>query len=174
MNSLQPMQKINSINGKKKKAPKHSVTVFSHKDGLFEVRTPINPNSTYRGNHRHEVNALVVVENGRFIRFRAHMSLSCVNIKASLQCDILTVATIWKNKLLVMHLDFTWFQTVYIGMSLISRSCILISSYTVKKVDQEQLGFKMKWTKAKSINQGHCAVFVGKKAIIEEHASLKL
>ena len=170
------MQRINSINGKKKrkKAPKHSVTVFSHKDGLFEVRTPINPNSTYRGNHRHEVNALVVVENGRFIRFRAHMSLSCVNIKASLQCDILTVATIWKNKLLVMHLDFTWFQTVYIGMSLISRSCILISSYTVKKVDQEQLGFKMKWTKAQSINQGHCAVFVGKKAIIEEHASLEL
>ena len=49
-----------------------------------------------------------------------------VNIKASLQCDISTVATIWKNKLLVMHLNFAWFQTVYIGMSLISRSCILM------------------------------------------------
>ena len=39
----------------KKKAPKHSVTVFSPEDGLFEVRTPINPNSACRGNHRHEV-----------------------------------------------------------------------------------------------------------------------
>jgi len=48
------MQRINSINGKK--APKHSVAVFSHEDGLFEVKTPINPNSTYRGNHCHEVN----------------------------------------------------------------------------------------------------------------------
>ena len=102
------------------------------------------------------------------------MSLPCVNIKASLQCDILTAATIWKNKLLVMHLDFAWFQTVYIGMSLISRSCILMSSCAVKKVDQEQLGFEMKWTKGQSINQGHCAVSVGKKAIIEEHAPLEL
>ena len=73
------------------------------------------------------------------------MSLSCVNIKASLQRDISTAATIWKNKLLVMHLDFAWFQTVYIGMSLISRSCILMSSYVVKNVDQDQLGFEMKW-----------------------------
>ena len=40
----------------KKKAPKYSITVFSHEDGLFEVRTPINPNFAYRGNHRHEVN----------------------------------------------------------------------------------------------------------------------
>ncbi|KAL0008632.1 hypothetical protein SO802_010134 [Lithocarpus litseifolius] len=39
-----------------KKAPRHSVTVFSHEDGLFEIRTPINPNSAYSGNHRHEVN----------------------------------------------------------------------------------------------------------------------
>ena len=39
-----------------KKTPKHLVTVFSHEDGLFEVRTPINPNSAYRGNHHHEVN----------------------------------------------------------------------------------------------------------------------
>ena len=29
---------------------------FSHEDGLFEVRTPVNPNSTYKGNHCHEVN----------------------------------------------------------------------------------------------------------------------
>ena len=55
MNALWPIQRINSINGKKK-APKHSVTVFSHEDGLFEVRTPINPNSAYRGNHCHEIN----------------------------------------------------------------------------------------------------------------------
>ena len=41
---------------KKKNAPKHSVIVFSHEDGLFEVKTPINPNSAYRGNHCHEVN----------------------------------------------------------------------------------------------------------------------
>ena len=102
------------------------------------------------------------------------MSLPCVNIKASLQCDISTAATIWKNKLLVMHLDFAWFQTVYIGMSLISRSCIIMLSCAVKKVDQEQLSFEMKWTKGQSINQGHCAVSVGKKAIIEEHAPLKL
>ena len=40
----------------KKKAPKHSVIVFSHEDGLFEVKTPINPKSTYRGNHHHEIN----------------------------------------------------------------------------------------------------------------------
>ena len=40
----------------KKKAPKHSITVFSYEDGLFEVRTPINPNYAYRGNHHHEVN----------------------------------------------------------------------------------------------------------------------
>ncbi|XP_075633715.1 uncharacterized protein LOC142606216 [Castanea sativa] len=46
----------NKFNKWKKKAPKHSVTVFSHEDGLFEVRTPINPNSAYRGNHRHKVN----------------------------------------------------------------------------------------------------------------------
>ncbi|XP_050258846.1 uncharacterized protein LOC126703818 [Quercus robur] len=46
----------NKFNKWEKKAPKHSVTVFSHEDGLFEVRTPINPNSAYRGNHRHEVN----------------------------------------------------------------------------------------------------------------------
>ena len=44
----------------------------------------------------------------------------------------------------------------------------------VKKVNQEQLDFKMKWTKGQSINQGHCAVSVGKKAIIEEHAPLEL
>ena len=102
------------------------------------------------------------------------MSLLCVNIKASLQCNISTVATIWKNKLLVMHQDFAWFQTMYIGMSLISQSCILMSSCAVKKVDQEQLGFKMKWTKGQNINQGHCAVSVGKNAIIEEHAPLEL
>ena len=42
--------------GEKKKAPKLSVTMFNHEDGLFKVRTAINPNSTYRGNHRHEVN----------------------------------------------------------------------------------------------------------------------
>ena len=30
--------------------------MFSHEDGLFEVRTPINPNYAYRGNHHHEVN----------------------------------------------------------------------------------------------------------------------
>ncbi|XP_075665278.1 uncharacterized protein LOC142634930 [Castanea sativa] len=46
----------NKFNKWEKKVPKHSVTVFSHEDGLFEVRTPINPNSAYRGNHRHEVN----------------------------------------------------------------------------------------------------------------------
>ena len=46
----------NKFNKWEKNAPKHSVTVFSHEDGLFEVGTPINPNSTYRGNHRHEVN----------------------------------------------------------------------------------------------------------------------
>ncbi|XP_030939836.1 uncharacterized protein LOC115964716 [Quercus lobata] len=46
----------NKFNKLEKKAPKHSFTVFSHEDGLFEVRTPINPNSAYRGNHRHEVN----------------------------------------------------------------------------------------------------------------------
>ena len=46
----------NKFNKWEKKAPKHSVTVFNHEDGLFEVRTPINPNSTYRGNHRYEVN----------------------------------------------------------------------------------------------------------------------
>ena len=46
----------NKFNKWEKKAPKHSVTVFSHEDGLFEVRTLINPNSAYRGNHRHEVN----------------------------------------------------------------------------------------------------------------------
>ena len=39
-----------------KEAPKHLVTVFNHEDSLFEVRTPINPNSAYRGNHHHEVN----------------------------------------------------------------------------------------------------------------------
>ena len=39
----------------KKKAPKHSVTVFSHEDGLFEVKSPINPNFAYRSNHRYEV-----------------------------------------------------------------------------------------------------------------------
>ncbi|XP_075675088.1 uncharacterized protein LOC142644336 [Castanea sativa] len=39
-----------------KRATNHLVTVFSHEDGLFEVRTPINSNSAYRGNHRHEVN----------------------------------------------------------------------------------------------------------------------
>ena len=44
----------------------------------------------------------------------------------------------------------------------------------MKKVDQEQLGFEMKWTKGQSINQGHCAISVGKKAILEEHAPLKL
>ena len=44
----------------------------------------------------------------------------------------------------------------------------------VKLRDQEQLDFEMKWTKGQSINQGHCAVSVGKKAIIEEHAPLKL
>ena len=102
------------------------------------------------------------------------MSLPCVNIKASLQRDISTAATIWNNKLLAMHLDFAWFQTVYIGMSLISRSCILMSSCTVKKVDQDQLSFEMKWTKGQSINQGHCAVSIGKKAIIEEHSPLEL
>ena len=32
------------------------VTVFNYKVGLFEVGTLINPNSAYRGNHRHEVN----------------------------------------------------------------------------------------------------------------------
>ncbi|XP_075645549.1 uncharacterized protein LOC142616617 [Castanea sativa] len=69
----------NKFNKWEKKAPKHSVTVFSHEDGLFEVRTPINPYSAYRGNYRHE---------------------------ASLQCDISTATTVWKNKLLVMHLDF--------------------------------------------------------------------
>ena len=47
-------------------------------------------------------------------------------------------------------------------------------SCAVKKVDQEQLSFEMKWTKGQSINQGHCAVSVGKKAIIEEHTPLKL
>ena len=46
----------NKFNKWEKKAPKYSVTVFSYEDGLFEVRTPINPNSTYKGNHRHEVN----------------------------------------------------------------------------------------------------------------------
>ena len=46
----------NKFNKWEKKAPTHSVIVFSHEDGLFKVRTPINPNSTYRGNHRHEVN----------------------------------------------------------------------------------------------------------------------
>ena len=102
------------------------------------------------------------------------MSLPCVNIKASLQCDISTAATIWKNKLLVMHLDFAWFQTVYIGMSLISRSCIIMLSCAVKKVDQEQLSFEMKWTKGQSINQGHCVVSVGRKVIIEECAPLEL
>ena len=102
------------------------------------------------------------------------MSLPCVNIKASLQCDISTAATIWRNKLLAMHLDFAWFKIVYIGMSLISQSCILMSSYAVKKVDQEQLDFEMKWTKGQSINQGHCAISVGKKAKIEEHAPLEL
>ena len=102
------------------------------------------------------------------------MSLLCVNIKASLQCDISTAATIWKNKLPVIHLDFAWFQTVYIGMSLISWSCILMSSCAEKKVDQEQFGFEMKWMKGQSINQGHCAVSIGKKAIIEEHAPLEL
>ena len=101
------------------------------------------------------------------------MSLPCVNIKASLQCDISTATTIWKNKLLAMHLDFAWFKIVYIGMSLISLSCILMSSCAVKKVDQEQLDFEMKWTKRQSINQGHCAVSIGKKAIIEEHAPLE-
>ncbi|XP_030942143.1 uncharacterized protein LOC115967226 [Quercus lobata] len=45
----------NKFNKWEKKAPKHSVPMFSHEDGLFEVRTPINPNSAYRGNHRHEV-----------------------------------------------------------------------------------------------------------------------
>ena len=100
--------------------------------------------------------------------------MPCVNIKAFLQCDISTIATIWKNKLLVMHLDFAQFQTMYIGMSLISRFCILMSSCAVKKVDQEQLDFEMKWTKGQSINQGHCAISVGKKAIIEEHAPLEL
>ncbi|XP_050260130.1 uncharacterized protein LOC126705285 [Quercus robur] len=45
----------NKFNKWEKKSPKHSVTVFSHEDGLFEVRTPINANSAYRGNHRHEV-----------------------------------------------------------------------------------------------------------------------
>ena len=102
------------------------------------------------------------------------MSLLCVNMKASLQCDISTAATIWKNKLLAMHLDFAWFKIVYIGMSLISRSCILMSSCAVKKVDQEQLDFEMKWTKGQSINQGHCTVSVGKKTITEEHALLEL
>ena len=46
----------NKFNKWEKKAPKHSVIVFNHEDGLFEVRTPINPNSAYRGNHRHQVN----------------------------------------------------------------------------------------------------------------------
>ena len=46
----------NKFNKWEKKAPKHSVIMFSHEDGLFEVRTPINPNSAYRGNHHHEVN----------------------------------------------------------------------------------------------------------------------
>ena len=45
--------KFNKFNKWEKNAPKHSVIVFSHEDGLFEVRTPINPNSAYRGNHRH-------------------------------------------------------------------------------------------------------------------------
>ena len=73
-----------------------------------------------------------------------------------------------------MHQDFACFQTMYIGMSLISRSCILMSSCAVKKVDQEQLGFEMKWTKGQSINQGYYAISVGKKAIIEEHVLLEL
>ena len=59
-------------------------------------------------------------------------------------------------------------------MSLISRSCILMSSCIVKKVDQKQLGFEMKWTKGQSINQGHYAVSIGKKVIIEEHVPLEL
>ena len=46
----------NNFNKWEKKAPKHLVIVFSHEDGLFEVRTLINPNSAYRGNHHHEVN----------------------------------------------------------------------------------------------------------------------
>ena len=46
----------NKFNKWKKKAPKHSVIVFNHEDGPFEVRTPINPNSAYRGNHRHQLN----------------------------------------------------------------------------------------------------------------------
>ncbi|XP_075665295.1 uncharacterized protein LOC142634952 [Castanea sativa] len=46
----------NIFNKWEKKTPKHSVIVFSHEDSLFEVGTPINPNSAYRGNHRHEVN----------------------------------------------------------------------------------------------------------------------
>ena len=46
----------NKFNKWEKKAPKHSGIVFNHEDGLFEVRTPINPNSAYRGNHRHQVN----------------------------------------------------------------------------------------------------------------------
>ena len=95
------------------------------------------------------------------------MSLSCANIKASLQCDISITATIWKNKLLSMHLDFAWFKTMYIRMSLISRSCILMSSCAVKNVDQEQLNFEMKWTKGQSINQGHCTISVGKNASLE-------
>ena len=54
VNSLQPMQRINSINGKK--MHQSIATVFSHEDGLFEAGTLINPNSAYKGNHRHEVN----------------------------------------------------------------------------------------------------------------------
>ena len=46
----------NKFNKWEKKAPKHSVIMFSHEDGLFEVRIPINPNSAYRGNHHHKVN----------------------------------------------------------------------------------------------------------------------
>ena len=46
----------NKFNKGEKNTLKHSVIVFSHEDGLFEVRTPINPNSAYRSNHRHQVN----------------------------------------------------------------------------------------------------------------------
>ena len=49
-----------------------------------------------------------------------------------------------------------------------------MSSCAVKKVNQEQLDFEMKWTKGQSINQGHCAISVGKKAIIKEYVPLEL
>ena len=140
----------NKFNKWGKKAPKHSVTVFNHEDGVFEFRTPINPNSTYRGNHRHEVNLrqrtcsyqkwqVYKILCSHVIAVCKYQSISAMqyigryyHLEEQVTCYALRFRLVPDN----IHWNEPDFPVLYPNVKL-----------RREKVDQEQLGFEMKWTK---------------------------